>query len=184
MSKKFFSINREIFSSSNYSKIRSNCRNKKASISPALLIMFFLVIVLLFGCLFYFIVRKSSLYENVIIPNSVDAVYTDQAVLNDNVQEIIDNSLKGYNPSMGKQVFMDNLKKELGLYQEYYAYSSKYMSAIANVESQVTEKNIELNEDKISITLNLFVAEAHTVGGKEVIRVEYPYTKTFEKTFN
>jgi hypothetical protein len=163
-----------------------NKNNKKAmSISITLLVMFTLLIV--FVTLAIFITKTKSLKQDLEVSGTLDSVYLNETMINYYVNDIIEKSVNDFNIDSGKQVFIDNLKKELEKYKD--SNGIYYVSELEQIEPQIKEENLGLTQGldgdirRVFLTLDLSLTKIEKKDSSQLMKIEYNYTKSFSKDF-
>lgn len=152
--------------------------NKKSMVIPIVFLVF-LTLVLTVTSLFYLITNKERIDEIIKAPPAVDKIIIEEGRLNFYLQSIFDNAVRDVNKNdlIGK--FIENYAEELSNYKD--ENENYYIKDLEQVENQLTQENIELNNEKLVFTINL-----ELTGGdyyEEGIFITYNYEKNFEKVF-
>jgi hypothetical protein len=160
--------------------------NKKASsISIVLLVMLTLLVISV--SLFYFMLSKKDIDKKVYISSLIDSVYIKEEILNYEVQNILENSCKDYTIEDGKSAFISEFSDELDKYKN--STGGYYIPELKQAEEQLKEENIELIQssngepNKLILKIVFTLGKSQVKAGFDEFKVDYFYTKEFEKVF-
>ena len=160
-------------------------KNKKAGMSIPIVVLVLFTLVLVIVSLFHFSVRDKNNKQTLMIPSAIDELYTEEARLNFHLQNIFDKACENFQQGQGKEVFIENFKKELGFFKDK---TDKYMmQGLEQVEQQllnqtIIEKNLILDSKKLVLTLQINLLKSK-IREKQDLILNYRYEKTFEKVF-
>jgi len=147
--------------------------NKRADISVSLLVL--MTIVLLISSIFIFITNINKVGAEVIDVKFIDEVYVRENEIDFYVNEAMTRAVKNFDQGYGKQDFIVQFKKEL----ENYKVDGEYvLKELGDVEKQITENNIKIEDNKVSI--NLIIKIIDDTGE---FSIAYSYQKEFKKNF-
>ena len=153
--------------------------NKKAmSISIVLLVL--LTMLALIATLYFFNQSQTSEKKILITSDQVDSVYGDEASLNFYLQNAFDDSTINLNFKDGKTKFIDNFRNNLNKYDKADSY---FTPVIASIASDLDNKPIEFDPDKVSITLTITLSGNGDLSS-ESPKISYSYEKKFIRYFN
>jgi len=163
----------------------SKMKNKKAGMSIPIVVLVIFTLVLTLVTLAYFSTRDETDKKTLIVPGIIDGVYLEEAQLNYLLEDIFNKASKDLKFEDGKEVFINNFKKELERYKsEGEGYS---IEGLEQVHKQINDEilmgeGLELNEEKITLKLGIELF-AGNINEKEDIKINYKYEKEFEKVF-
>lgn len=150
--------------------------NKKAiSISISLLVLSTLILSVL--SLYYFYIKDKKISNFYI--GDINKIYEKQELLDFYLGDIFDKSSKDFSFEQGKREFLNKFKKELDNYKDK---NELYPLEALRQAEQVNENNIELNENKLILKLELKLNQAYA-SKTEYYSINYNYKKNFEKVF-
>lgn len=154
--------------------------NKKGGvpISVALIVIF--TILLFATSLVSFVLRDKNFDSTVYSTSALDDVYSREAVINFQIQNMVDNSFKGIK---SKEDFINNFKVQLNSLKNS---EGEYLNPdLSQIESQLAVDKVKIEKEndiikKVSIILDINLKKELFVKDKKVLDAEYNYAKTFE----
>ena len=152
--------------------------NKKAMSIPIVLLVI-LTLILVTVNITYFILREGGIQKTINVPSAMDSLYVKEAQINYRLQDVFDKATEDFKVKEGKEVFIENFKTELGKYKRDW----DFIVVLDDVESQLTEDNINLTNKSLVLKLDIQLGMTHLIKGREVLDINYFYIKKFEKIF-
>ncbi len=146
----------------------------------AITLLVVLTLVLTVTSLYYFLSNDKVFNDNIDKVSAIDEVYLQESLINSQIQTIFDSATKTINKNDAKEVFIERFSKELDKYNE------KTLGNVADqLREQLKESNIETNDQKLvfNVEIEISKSKAEVKGGRELIKVNYKYKKSFEKVF-
>jgi hypothetical protein len=157
--------------------INYNYQLDKRAMSISIVLLVIMVFVIIGICLMYFILYVRDTGSTLHIPDKIDSLYTRQNYLDFYLKDIFEKSTKDFNFGNSKGEFIERFKNNL------YSYKNKngnYDVIDLNlIQSQITEENVNLDNDKISLGLNIVLES----GDENDVLVKYGYNYLIQKDF-
>lgn len=153
--------------------------NKKA-VSISILLLVISSLILSITSLSYFSIKNRDIKKTIGVSNEIDKLYLKESLLSFYLDDVFEKTVKDFNYVNGKQVFIDNFKKELEKYKDKNGLYP--MTELKQAES-ISEENLELLNDKLVLRLKLELKEVYVKEYDESGIFIYSYEKEFEKVF-
>lgn len=151
----------------------------KQAMALSIVLLVIMVFVIIGVCLIYFVLYVRGVGTTIHIPDKIDSLYTRENYLNFYLTDIFERSSKDFNFGQGKSKFIERFKNNLN---DYKNKDGNYVvDDITQIETQINEGNVNLDEGKISLSLNIVLSEGG--GSEEGVLVEYGYNYLIEKNF-
>jgi len=149
----------------------------KRAMSISIVLLVIMVIVTIGICLAYFILYTIGTGNTIHISDSIDSIYVRENYLNFYINDIFEKSTQNFKISDGKAKFIENFKNNLNGYKD--VNGNYVVSDLGQVEAQVNEGNVNLDNNMISISLNLVLIGVNENG----VVVKYGYNYLIQKDF-
>ncbi|MBT4135389.1 hypothetical protein HOD75_02430 [archaeon] len=157
------------------SKINLGRNLGKKGMSLAVLIFFFVSLILLIGSLFYFNTQKNNVEKTLDISDNIDRIYSKQTELDYYSWKIFDKVVK---QGISKGEFVNGLRSELEFYKDVEkGYAVRELEFL---ERQLVVENVEVSDDKIVLKLNF---NLYTDSFGEGLVIDYSYNRELVKEF-
>jgi hypothetical protein len=144
--------------------------SKKATMSPAIVLLCVITLVLFFYSLFIFHGVNKKSEENIKVSIELEELYKKEIMLNFLIQKMVDESARN---SLDKKEFIHNLVFELNKYQSELGVFL-YNSDLEQIQNQLILDNVIVEEGKFGISL--FITLRYFV--------EDNYRKTFDSSYS
>lgn len=157
--------------------IIKNTKNKRANIPITLLVLMALVLTL--AALYSFNTHVSRVSGEVKDSRFLDYIYSKENEVNFYINDIMEKAIAKtgtINPN-AKSLFIDNFKRELLKYKKNQTLVPEELNQI---EQQINMENIDINDKKISINLNIKIEKKF----QDKFIISYLYNKKFLKVLN
>jgi len=154
--------------------------NKKGGVPLSIVLIVVLSILLLATSLVSFVLRDKNFESTIYSTSTLDDIYSREAVINSQIQNIVDNSFQGISSD---EDFINNFKSQLNSYKNP---EGVYLNPdLKQVEEQLLVDKIKIEKDnsiikKVSINFNIELNKELNVKEKKVFEADYKYIKTFE----
>lgn len=159
--------------------------NNKKSMSIAIVLLVILALILILLSLTYFSNRKTDLIENLRLNNKLDDIYIKEDKINTVVENIFEESARNISFSSDKSVFINEFKKNLDNLKNNGIYPNDLIG-LSQVENQINPENVILNQEKLSLKINLVLKDSEKIDEKDPSKTNeysYSYSKEFVKLF-
>jgi len=147
---------------------------KKAGTPPAILILTFGIVVLMFFALFTFLTKHEANRAKLQSPDILNSAYAKEAEINFQLSQLMKESLNELSEQLTKTSYLDKLKENFRERQ-----IANLFPELKEIESQFTEQNLQITEDEITLKINIKIDKTAKVKGREVASVLYIYEKEF-----
>ena len=147
---------------------------KKAGTSPAILILTFGIVVLMFFALFTFLTIHEANRAKLQSPDILNSAYAKEAEINFQLSQLMKESLNELSEQLTKTSYLNILKENFRKRQ-----IANLFPELKEIESQFTEQNLEIDDDQIALKLNIKIDKIGEINGREVASVLYIYEKKF-----
>ncbi|MEK6872987.1 MAG: hypothetical protein AABW90_03165 [Nanoarchaeota archaeon] len=149
--------------------------NKKA-VSISILLLVISTLILSITSLSYLIIKNRDIKKTIVVSSEIDKLYLKESLLNFYLDDIFEKAVNEFNYVNGKQIFIDNFRKELEKYKDKNGLYP--MSELKQAES-INEENLDLSEDKLVLRSRLELKEVYVNGGGDGGTFIYKYEKEF-----
>lgn len=144
--------------------------NKKAD--AATLWLVFMALFLVGATIVVFIVHSNKIGSEIKDSNVLGEVYERENEMNFYINEILDKSMQGFKEENEKRELINNITNELNNYKINENY---IIEELSQVEEQIKEDNIIIENNKITITFNLYIKKKFN----DKLTVLYSYKREF-----
>jgi hypothetical protein len=151
--------------------------NKKA-MSIAIILLVVLTLILVTLSITYFILRERNLRETIHIPSELDALYARESEINFQLKRVFERATENFRREQGKDIFIRNFNSELDRYRE-----SALSGVLSQIEIQLNPENVILTDESLILELDIQLTTSKSIKGREILDIDYNYTKRFEKIF-
>ncbi|MEM3112911.1 MAG: hypothetical protein QXI33_00610 [Candidatus Pacearchaeota archaeon] len=157
-------------------------KNKKGGVPLSIVLIVILTIILLSTSLVLFLSREKQFSNSIYSTSILNDIYVRENMLNYQIQNLIENSLKNAN---SEEEFIESFKNQLNSYKNLQGV---YLNPdLAQIEKQLNERDktrVSFQNQGdikiISISFNIYLNNELLDRDKKVFNTEYSYLKNFE----